>query len=422
MSVNLRFSWVDSGPSPDAVMRQTMAKFSIEVDGKMLTAVQDRKSRRYRKQIVVPLFVVANWLVDNWWYLWHEPADTHEQKPGFEERHNLAYAGNGFLLPKLTIAPSSERIHLVAERREPAHASISFFEEVDTYVEVEELQREFRRLIDFVLKRLKSLDDKEDAVQLSEAWAAINDLDPEERDFSRAAAMCGIDPFDVEDSIGEAIAAFWERIQPSIREDALAVADAHSLSQLGDWLVDVAEGLASVGNANRWNEVRDHVPPSRTREPWKQGYELAQSVREMLELGQVPFQFESEGPLAVFHQEQTPPGRGIEGIVAAETPACVTLSRRRSSSKRFLMARALCEFVSRKETSLGILGSLHNDRQARSRAFAAEFLAPAAVLYDRWSASSAPDEEVDELGREFDVSTSVIVHQIENYEREMSVS
>ena len=397
-----------------------MARLSIEVDGKSLTAVQDRQSRRYRKQIVVPLFMVADWLVENWWFLWHEPEDTQKQRPGFEERHNMAYAGNGFLLPKLTIAPSSERFHLVAKRWEPAHATISFVEEVDTCVDVEELRREFQRLIDFELRRLKSLNGEKDAPQLSEAWAAINELDPEEREFSRAAAMCGIDPFDVEDSVSEAIIAFWERTEPSIREEALAAADADLLQQLGDWLVDAVDGLASAGNENRWNEIRDNIPESCTQEPWKQGYELAKSVRDILELGQGPFQFESNGPLAVFHEEQTSPCRRIEGIVAAKTPACVTVSRSHSSGKRFLMARAIGEFVGCKKPSLGILGSLHNDRQARSRAFAAEFLAPAEVLYRRWSASDAPDNEVDDLSQEFDVSSRVILHQIDNFERAVS--
>ena len=274
MSFSLKFNRIDSGPSPDAVMRHTMARLSIEVSGKSLTAVWDRQSRRYRKQIVVPLFPVANWLVENWWFLWHEPADTQKPRPGFEERHNLAFAGDGFLLPRLTIAPSSERIHVVARRWEPAHASISFVEAVDTYVEAEDLRREFQRLIDFVLNRLKSLNDGEDASQLSEAWAAINELDPEEQEFSRAAAMCGIDPSQVEDSVSEAIVAFWERTEPSIREEALAAADARQIPQLGDWLADAADGLASAGNENRWNEIRDRVPESRALEPWKQGYEL----------------------------------------------------------------------------------------------------------------------------------------------------
>ena len=417
LSVRLNFNWVDSGPSPDAVMRRTMARLSIEVGGKTVTAVRDRRNGRYRKQIVVPLFAVADWLVDNWHYLWHEPADTQHQKPGFEERHNLSYAGDGFLLPKLTIAPSSEHIHVVARRWDPAHSPIGFVEEVDTYVHAEALRLQFERLIEFVIRRLSTLDGSEDAYRLSQAWTALNDLDPEERAFSRAAAMCGIDPFDVEDSVGEAITAFWDRIDPSIREEALAAADAHLLPELGEWLGTAVEDLSSAGNENCWNEIRDQIPTFHSQEPWNQGYELAHSVRDCLGLGQSPFCFESEGPLAIFHHERESPSRRIEGLVAATTPACVTVPRSYSSGKRFLMARALGHFVSRREPQLGILGSVHNDRQARSRAFAAELLAPAEVLYGRWSGSDSPDDEVDELSREFDVSSRVILHQIDNYER-----
>ena len=191
---------------------------------------------------------------------------------------------------------------------------------------------------------------------------------------------------------------------------------------MGDWLGAAVEDLTSAGDESRWNEIRNDIPASRSQEPWKQGYELAQVVRDYLELGQNSFQFTSKGPFAIFHQERESPNQRIEGIVAATTPACVTVPRRHSSSKRFLMARALGDFVSRREPRLGILGSQHNDRQARSRAFAAEFLAPAEVLYGRWNVSDAPDEEVDELSREFDVSTRVIWHQIDNYERATTAS
>ncbi len=422
MSFHLSYGWVDSGPSPDAVARRTMARISIEAGGKTVTAVQDRTNGRYRKQIVAPLFFVADWLVDNWWYLFNEPADTQKQRPGFGERHNLACAGNGFLLPKLVFAPSSGRIHVRAKRWEPAHASIAFVEEVDTYVDTEEFRSELQRLIEFVVRRVAKLDGDPDTRRLTESWAAISDLDPEEREFCRAAAMCGIDPFDVEDGIAEAIAAFWNRTDPSIRDEALAAADACSLPQLGDWLGTAAENLSSAGRENRWNEIRNCMPASRPQEPWKQGYELARSVRSLLGIGQGPFRFETEGPLAIFHCERASPSRRIEGLVASGTPACVTAPRNYNSSRRFLIARALGDFVSREEPRLGILGSLHNDRQARSRAFAAEFLAPAEVMYDRWSRSDAGDEAIEELGREFDVSGRVVLHQIENFERSIAIS
>lgn len=419
MTIRLSYAWVDSGPSPDAVAHRTMARISIEAGGKAVTAVQDRKNGRYRKQIVAPLFHVADWFVDNWWYLFNEPADTQKQKQrvGFDERHNLAWAGNGFLMPKLTFSPSSGRIHVNAERWEPAHASIAFVEEVDTYVDAEEFKSELQRLIEFVIRRVAILDNDFDANRLSQSWAAIANLDMEEQEFCRAAAMCGVDPFDIEDSISEAIVAFWDRTDPSIREEALAAADACSLPQLGEWLGHATEELSSADRESRWNEIRDSMPTSRSREPWMQGYELARAVRKMLGIGQDPFQFEIEGPLAIFHSERASPSHRIEGLVASASPACVTAPRRYGSSRRFLVARALGDFVSRRESRFGILGSLHNDRQARSRAFAAEFLAPAKVLYDEWSTSDAGDEAIDELSRQFDVSSEVVSHQIANFER-----
>ena len=397
-----------------------MARISIEVSGTAVTAIRDIRNRRYRTQIIVPLFLVADWIVDNWWYLFNEPADTQEQRPGFEERHTLAYAGSGYLLPRLTFVPTSEQMHVRAERWEPSHASIVFVEDVEARVEVEKLRSEFRRLVDVVIKRTHDLLDDMDVRRISDSWAAINSLDPEELAFSRAAAMCGIDPFDVDDTIAEAITTFWNETDPSIREEALATADAGSLSQLGDWLGTAVNDLSSTGAKNQWNEIRDTVPDIRPQEPWKQGRELARSVRSRLGIGQDPFRFEAEGPLALFHSEDATPSRRIEGLVASATPACVTAPRRYSSSKRFLMARALCNFMSHKESRFGILGSLHTDRQARSRAFAAEFLAPAEILHDRWTSSGSSGETIEELSQEFDVSSLVIMHQIENYRRTMA--
>ena len=61
-----------------------------------------------------------------------------------------------------------------------------------------------------------------------------------------------------------------------------------------------------------------------------------------------------------------------------------------------------------------ILSGLATDRQAQSRAFAAEFLAPAAFLRQRLESGSAYPEQVDELSAELGVSSYVVRHQIRN--------
>ena len=106
MSVQFGFDWVDAGPSPDVVSQYTMAALSVEAGGAVVTGALDRQSGTYSRNVVVPLFGVAEWLVANWWHLWHEigdDGDSGEPPPEFEARHNLAFAGDGFVLPHLRI-------------------------------------------------------------------------------------------------------------------------------------------------------------------------------------------------------------------------------------------------------------------------------------------------------------------------------
>ena len=428
MNFVVRHEWVKTENSTDIVMQRTMARVAIEVNGKSVTAVRNVRNDRYRKGIIVPLFVIADWVVRNWWHLFHEPADTKNQKEQFEERHNLAYAGDGFLLPMLNIAPSSDRIHVQVERWRPKHGAIEFVEGVDAYLEPPELRSELAKLVDAVIRRLNSLDNQsEDARRLADNWHAINSLDTDEREFSCAAAMYGIDPFDVDDRVAGELVAFWQRVEPSIREDALATADPHSLSSLSHWLVQAVDKLSSSNSRSSdrfWlrsrERIRKGLSGGRPFHPWEQGYKLARSVRSELGIGDnEPFEFESEGERALHCMERSAPASRFEGLVAHTHPACITARRSHEASRRFLRARALGDYMSRTGQKFGILNSLNTDRQALSRAFAAELLAPADSLPPRSGIPGADDEDIEKLSRKFKVSPMVISHQIRNRESRM---
>lgn len=412
MGARFRFDWVDAAPSPDELARHTMAALSIEADGATVTSVLDHPSRSLRGHVVVPLFTVAEWLVAHWWHLFHEIESTGAQKPGFESRHDLAFAGDGFILPSLTMAPARERVRLRWRRYRPAHARIEFVDEGEASVEREELESQFRDLIEAVLERLRSNGMAADA--LDNEWAAIHSLDGEEWEFSRAAALLGVDPFDVSDPLADEIVAFWERADPAIRDEALAAASADSLAQVGRWLSAAFEDLEEPVNDNGWAEVREALPrPSRV-EPWRRGYDLARAVRGQLGAHGDRFDFTSDDSLALRpHERQTPSAR-IQGLVAADAPACV-LAPKRESGKRFLMARALGDYLGRTEPGPALLSVLATDRQARSRAFAAELLAPSESLRRQLRSGSAEPDQVDELALEYGVSTEVIRRQIENH-------
>ena len=419
MSVRFRFGWVDAGPSPDILAQSTMATLSVEAGGTTVTSVLDRGNRIYTDEVVVPLFNVAEWLVTHWWHIWHEIEDMGRgQRPDFEFRHNLAFAGDGFVLPNLKVTPTSGRMQLRWAPYKPRHARVEFLGEGRESVTREELETELRNLIDAVIERLHAWPETGPAAEkLGRSWNAINDLDADEIEFSRAAALLGLDPFDVQDDIADGIVAFWERTEPSLREDALATAsECDQLPWLAAWLDGVIEALDAEEQGNDWADVRRALPTTPTGlGPWTRGYTLARTTRERVGANGGRFDFSPRGPMAIPHRASQPPSIRIHGLVATETPACVTVPRGESAT-RFLIARALGEFLGRSSPGPGLLSSLSTDRQAQSRAFAAEFLAPAHALQQRLEGSDLEPERADDLAGEFGVSSQLIRHQVRNHD------
>lgn len=417
MSMRFQFNWVDTGPSSDTLARDTMATLSIAGRDKVVTAVLDRCNRSYRDHVIVPLYHVAEWLVANWWHIWYEVADTREQRAEFEFRHNLAFAGDGFVLPNLYVVPESGRMHLRWTRSQPQHARIEFVDESEMYVERPQLEHEFRTIINAVLERLRGSGRHEYAVEsLADAWDAVNALDSDEQEFSRAAALLGIDPYEASDDVASALIDFWQTVDPSIREDALASASEESLRSVGGWLRDTLHTLQGAESGSDWPRVRQVVSARTTGAPWTRGYDLARCARGELSPGDGRFEFDGSGDLAIRHVEREMPSPRIHGLVAVDAPTCATTLRSEPGT-RFLLARALGDYLDRPEASAGILTSLATDSQAQNRAFAAEFLAPADALRAALNnADPVEPDQVDVLAHRFGVSGEVIRRQIENHE------
>lgn len=428
MTISFKFDWVDAAPSPDMAMGQTMAQLSIQVNRETVTSVHDVRSDARRDHIVVPLLSVAEWVVGNWFHIQHEIADTTattadiaRQKAGFEQRHNLAFAGGGFLFPKLTMVPSVNGMQQLRWTRwQPQHARIEFVAEGDATVAWNQLQTELEAVVEAVVERLRSFGHRQDSVvsDLQDPWEAIKGLNPDEHEFCKAAALLGVDPFAVHQEVAEAIVAFWERTEPVIREDMLASLEETNLPDASPWLDHTREILEhqEAGSGNEWEAIRGGLPGMQMVQPWEQGYALARLLRCDLGCGDRRFDFASPGQPVLHHQEMAMPSSRMQGLVAAGAPTCAIMSRRRgNTAKRFLLARALGDYMGRSEAGLGILTSMDTARQARSRAFAAELLAPAKSLQTRLADRGVQEDVISDLGQEFDVSTKVIKHQIRNH-------
>lgn len=416
MSVRFEFEWVDAPPCSDWAGRRTMATFSIKAGNAVVTSVLDNRSRLYRSHVVVPLLQVAEWLVANWWHLWHEFEDRRQERPGFCARHNLSSAGDGFVLPHLEIIPLSRRVELRWKRWKPRYSQIEFIHNGKIQVERDELEQHLRNVVDAVLERLRESSHGVVAREnLKSAWNAIHDLGPDEREFSRAAALLGMDPFDIGEADAGRIAGFWDGVDSEIREEALASASTDTLPKVREWLDKALWRLSRLQDDPHWARIRAVLPAPSTAEPWEQGYELARSVRHRLGLGGERIEFGSNGTPGFHHEVAKRPSTRLEGLVSADGPACVIVPRSENGA-RFLRARAVGDYLSRSGPAAGILNSLHTERQARSRAFAAEFLAPAEALGARLGSEIADEETIESLGNEFGVSSHVIARQMINHQ------
>ena len=417
-SVRFESQWLDSKPT-GSVADATFAELSIRVGRATVTSVLETtlKGRRiHRDHVVAPLLSVAEWLVSNWWHLWYEVADRVDPRPGFASRHDLSHAGEGFLLPRLSVFPNADRIHLRWSRWKPQHTSTEFIDEGRAVVDRKELESEFRTLIEAVLERVRGLPGGlENCEFLKGDWESINSLEADEAEFVQAAALLGLDPFDMRDSVADAIVKCWETSEPSIRQEVLASADQDSLPYVGTWLRDSLAKLEESNHGPEWGGVRKAVPADLSGTPRTRGYALADGVRRHLAVGGGKFEFESSGSLALPNLPLQTPCKRIHGLVSANAPTCATAPTSRETSKRFLLARALGDYMGRTEPGPGILSSIATHRQAQSRAFAAQFLAPADSIRARLEDQYPEEGLVDEIGLGFGVSSEVIRCQIENH-------
>ncbi len=85
----------------------------------------------------------------------------------------------------------------------------------------------------------------------------------------------------------------------------------------------------------------------------------------------------------------------------------------REAQRRFSLCRALCDHLVSGQPSL--VTRSRTEHQQRSRAFAAEFLAPADSIRERIGGDRVVEEDIEELARVFEVSDLVIRHQIQNH-------
>ncbi len=424
---NLRFDfdWQDPAGARGEELRATWASLSILVDDNPVTELQDRRTKSVRTSIFLPLFPLAEWLADNWWFLQSEAErpDTGESRE-FDRRHNLRWAREGFVLPSLRFVTLGEDVGAQWQSLDMPDAGIKFLASGHAVLSGSAFEA---TLSDFVNAVVARLDDMGlPGTTLHEQWLAIQKADADEQEFCHAAARLGTDPYAVDNQLEAEILNVSSRIRPELLNDFLSLAIVDQLASQTSALAAASESIASdADNIDALRGVRSQAPSfMRGANSWETGYHFAAALRANLNGGTWKSHSLDElaGHLSIDQLDHCLlPEAGecrfldaLTGSNQRHNPKFL-IEKKRKDSRQFAFCRALFEHLTSPPGRFAAVSGLRTDRQQMNRAFAAEFLAPHQMLKSDLSGAMIGEDEINDLAIEYGVSAFVVRHQIENH-------
>lgn len=430
--------WQDAPGVRDAVLARTWCRLVIEAGGHLVTQAVHGRSASLRGGVYGSAFPLCQWLVENWWFLLNEAyrfpdrysSSELARKPrdrAWVQRHSLLAAQEGFSLPDLTLYRDEKRVvaRWMPDRGSSTHPALRFVGEGETHIEIADAERGVADAIRAVVERLDGVDAPEIAA-LREDWAAIEGATEQERQICEWSARLGIDPYDreelsddLENTLRESVAA----LGAPLRDDFLDAAQPQTMPRDLTWLHKAEELAAGAGGGHDAKQIpceaesvsahgfgyecatalRRHLLPKRVHEP------IGDLEKVLVRLGWARFPVrtmavETESPL------EASLTRSREGAPVA------VVGEAGSDGNRFRLARSafLHHFAPSGRARRRLVTEAHTWEQRASRAFAAEFLAPAAGLAMHLGRKASPSQ-TDTLAHRYGVSSEAIRRQIENH-------
>jgi len=420
--LHFEFDWEEPQGAQGPELRATWARLKIRVGQEPVTRVLHSGLKSVREYVYVPLYPLAEWIASHWWALLYET----QPRSGFYERHNLRRGREGFTLPDLEILPVGHDSLVQWRSRRVPDWPVEFLETGTAYVPSSRIEEELSRLVEASLARLES--EGIHSTYLHEEWSRIQGASEEEKEFCRAAAALGLDPFASDEDREELILTIHERLgeRPKVEREFLHAADLARIPDQLDHLCQAEKELRSTSSTLKSFRGAGPCVPDPALPPWEQGYRLARTLRQDLRLEEERFsdaehlaRVLSSNGLSIHEVESADLFDALVGESEAGGPVfALDRRKRREESRAFAFSRALGEWLSSGNGTAGGLGLVtgsQTERQRRNRAFAAELLAPAALLAREITSETVGVEVLDRLAEQFSVSPWVIEHQLENH-------
>ena len=444
----------DSPPEESA----TFGLLTVRVNDRLLTEAVSGERKGAPQSICegphVAGYSLAEWLIWNWWRLhWDEVVPPHQNidvRNRWDFAHCMETAGDGYVWPKITIAPEGEQTRIVSE---PSLVSDSdpfryiastagevvpthcFTSAVDRFVQQVISNLERAGLRDTNLQKL--------LIDLKQERG-----DPEMTRFRRAEARLALDPDEArEEDIWRCLAdarelgeSSWAELAAEAAYSGVSAPEVTSAQNLRS----LAESRGFVASRNNRIELSDlprikdvsagdngpghfAIPaaPPGVVPPWVVGADLASRLRAHEDLDGRPLDDKHLGGFAGLSSDAITRtyrrGERLAYVLAErEGETRVVLRSGRRTGRRFELARLIGDRLlaaqNEYDDALFPATRAYTYRQKAQRAFAAELLSPFHALEDLMAGDYSADRQQKVAGH-FRVSERTIGTQLVNYGR-----
>ncbi len=422
---NFNYIWEDPGGVTTPELAATWARVGMVCGGKVITSVHSPRLQSFRGDIYIPLYVMAEWFAKNWWFIQNECADSDRiASPEFQQRHNLAYSYEGLCLPDISFIQNGDEILVYWQEADYSAAGLAFQTSGNFLIDKDIFSNRVTQLIEDVINRLHQRGIHSSF--LEEEWAHIRQIEKsafEEKAFCEVSSRLGLDPFSIDEELSERIIACYEEIEPEIRDEFFFSSSNENFEPNIRWLNNARDKIKN--ECCVLFEIKSCPKavnnPDQEKQPWLIGYKWAQEYRKILKntddfIDYKDFVSISNQSIAGLQFDET----SLEAMISRKSGEHFSLVVNRENldleneNSRFLFARILCEAIALSKKKAGILSKVETRLQKTSRAFAAEFLAPAQTIAKMVS-GTVNRQKIQYLKEHFKVSDLVIRHQIVNH-------
>lgn len=429
-SMSLRVDWEPAPGVSHPVLARTWSRLELTIGDHCVTTAFDRAAGGSRSGVYGPAFVLAEWIVQSFWFLLYECAPSEQPRRAWRRRHSLVTARQGTSLPNIEWFRDEDVVVAQWKRDDIDRPDrpIRFVESGRDELSPTESRLKLATFVDLVLERVRDLDHP-DVVGLRSDWEAIVSAGGDDVTLCKRAARLGLDAFDPEQVSDERARLLTESISKlpeATREDLLdaGVLPARLASSIASIRGVVANGATTSDALGGGAPKAPFEASGASSRAYQRGYETAEELRSSVQQSaDSPFDLRAAleklrwTDLYVEDSSWTtidPNVKAAVGMTALGRPR-VHASPKRHTQQRFVTARAMYALLSGATSNAPrLLTNAGTRTQSASRAFAAELLAPTAAIRARVG-DGVDDERIDDLAQQFDVSPMVIKFQIENH-------